>query len=764
MSNYATLKAAIQEVVTTNGNNEITGALLQQTLIAIVNSLGADYQFAGVALPNTNPGTPDQNVVYIAGKPGTYNNFNGYTVAENEIVIFSYNGAWSQYIVWNYDGLNISKIYGKNLFNRSAAQKGYIDSRNGNFIAVSHSSNSPYATDFIPIDSRGVYVGNGSTYGTYGGYAVYDAGKQFIRGGRGEHPAIEYQDGDAYIRATVDVGSGYSQQINAGLSLDTPVVPYEEPKISISTPGFEIQATQIPNLSIENIKIKNGTIGIEKLANTVTVRSKNLLDVTKIVTSRWINSTGGVSNVTSSYGYFPYIEVEPETAYHISNRAGNALSTRTDAYIAFYNESKTFISSVASNTKNITTPANCRYVRISVEMSRITDAQMELGTVRTAYEQYFEPRTCINPDNIIFPNNGVTTEKIADGAITQSKIADGVSLPARPNTFRGFRVNGTLAPAESLLTPRVYITKDTRIVANISGVIQNVEVGISRNGTYGRWVVITPTQLIIKYGTSGTTANEYSHGLTLGTKTKLIITKTMSYSSINSATIKLIDDYGNIFSQTVTWATYVGSAFVYNANTTGSIDAELTFIPADITKQIWIFGDSYLSFDTARWIYYPITWGFLSYLVNARGGENATEAFADLQTLLTLGAVPSFIVWCMGMNNGTDSGGNVNATWLGIMQQVQTICTQYGITLIMATIPTVPGASHVALNNWVRSSGYRYIDFAAAVEDPNTTYWRGWGTDNALLSNDEVHPTTHGAVELAMRALLDFPEMMVKEN
>ena len=764
MANYATLIAAIQSVITTNGNNEITGALMQQSLVAIINSLGANYQFAGVALPNTNPGTPDQNVIYIAGSPGTYNNFNGYTVAENEIVIFSYNGAWSQRIVWNYDGLQISKIYGKNLFDRSAAQKGYIDSRNGNFIAVSHSANVPYATDFIPIDSRGVYVGNGSTYGAYGGYAVYDSGKQFIRGGRAEHPAIEYQDGDAYIRATVDVGSGYSQQINVGLSLDTPVVPYESPKISISTAGFEIQASQIPNLSIENIKIKNGTIGIEKLADTVTVRSKNLLDVSKIVTGRWINSGGTTSNVTSSYGYFPYIEVEPETAYHISNRAGNALSTRTDAYIAFYNESKTFISSVASNTKNITTPANCRYVRISVEMSRITDAQMELGTVRTTYEQYFEPRICINPDHIIFPDNGVTTEKIADGAVTQSKIANGVSLPSRPEMFKGFRVNGNLSVGESLTTPRVYITKDTRIVANISGVIDSVEIGIARNGTYGCWVVVTQTQLIVKHGTSGTVLNTYTHGLTLGTKTKVIIIKNMSSSSVNSATVKLIDDYGNIFSQSVTWATYVGAAFVYNGNSSVSISAELSFIPADLTKDVWIFGDSYLSFDNARWIYYPINWGFLSFLVNARGGENATEALQDLQNLLTLGSVPTYIVWCLGMNNGSDSSGNVNSTWLGVTQQVESICEQYGITLILATIPTVPTQVHTALNNWVRSSGYRYIDFAAAVEDPNTNYWRGWGTDNALLSSDEIHPTNHGAVELAMRALLDFPEMMIKEN
>jgi hypothetical protein len=49
MANYETLKAAIQHVIKTNDNNEITGALLQQSLLAIINSLGIGYQFIGIA-------------------------------------------------------------------------------------------------------------------------------------------------------------------------------------------------------------------------------------------------------------------------------------------------------------------------------------------------------------------------------------------------------------------------------------------------------------------------------------------------------------------------------------------------------------------------------------------------------------------------------------------------------------------------------------------------------------------------------------------
>lgn len=96
MANYASLKAAIQQVVKTNGNNEITGALLQQSLLAMITSLGAGYQCVGIATPSTNPGTPDQNVFYIASTDGTYVNFGGLVLENGEIAILKYNGAWSK--------------------------------------------------------------------------------------------------------------------------------------------------------------------------------------------------------------------------------------------------------------------------------------------------------------------------------------------------------------------------------------------------------------------------------------------------------------------------------------------------------------------------------------------------------------------------------------------------------------------------------------------------------------------------------------------
>lgn len=94
MANYTDLKAAIVAVIKANGNNEITGTILQSTLLSIVNSVGANATFKGIANAATNPGTPDQNVFYIAGTPGEYTNFGLTVPAGFNIISNNAAGAW----------------------------------------------------------------------------------------------------------------------------------------------------------------------------------------------------------------------------------------------------------------------------------------------------------------------------------------------------------------------------------------------------------------------------------------------------------------------------------------------------------------------------------------------------------------------------------------------------------------------------------------------------------------------------------------------
>ena len=92
MANWQILKAAIADVIKTNGNQEITGRVLQNVPNNIISNLGANATFANIATPSTNPGTPDGPVFYLATQSGTYSNFGG-AIVENEAAILLYNGS-----------------------------------------------------------------------------------------------------------------------------------------------------------------------------------------------------------------------------------------------------------------------------------------------------------------------------------------------------------------------------------------------------------------------------------------------------------------------------------------------------------------------------------------------------------------------------------------------------------------------------------------------------------------------------------------------
>lgn len=96
MANWTTLKAAIADVIKTNGNQEITGAVLQNTLNSIVNAIGENATFAGIATPSTNPGTPDGNTFYFANNVGIYSNFDGIELENPGLVVLynNTNGTW----------------------------------------------------------------------------------------------------------------------------------------------------------------------------------------------------------------------------------------------------------------------------------------------------------------------------------------------------------------------------------------------------------------------------------------------------------------------------------------------------------------------------------------------------------------------------------------------------------------------------------------------------------------------------------------------
>lgn len=95
MGNYEELKTAVAAVIKQNGNEEITGQIMQNTLLSMISNIGANSTFAGVATPETAPGTPDQNVFYLAGTPGVYANFGGYKLKQGIVMFTNASGAFT---------------------------------------------------------------------------------------------------------------------------------------------------------------------------------------------------------------------------------------------------------------------------------------------------------------------------------------------------------------------------------------------------------------------------------------------------------------------------------------------------------------------------------------------------------------------------------------------------------------------------------------------------------------------------------------------
>ena len=97
---YDQIKESIKTVIKENGNYEITGNVLQAVLLSMVDTLGPEYQFLGIATKSTVPVVVEGNSFYITTEVGTYTNFKNSgntTITVNRLgILTSTNGtAWN---------------------------------------------------------------------------------------------------------------------------------------------------------------------------------------------------------------------------------------------------------------------------------------------------------------------------------------------------------------------------------------------------------------------------------------------------------------------------------------------------------------------------------------------------------------------------------------------------------------------------------------------------------------------------------------------
>lgn len=215
MANYNNLISAIQSVITQNGNNEITGNLLQQTLVAMIGALGGGYQFGGIATPETTPGTPDEKIFYL-GSSGTYPNFGPAVIPSGNMGVFFYDTSWHVgTIAFPIGEGTITRT------NLATTLENAIFAFGFKLMGIA----TPQTVVNAP-NQNVCYIGAPGTYTNFGSTKVVDAGYLGI---------FSYANG-VWSLGTIAVGKDYDDIID---ELYTDINGSEEP-IVISIPGSSL--------------------------------------------------------------------------------------------------------------------------------------------------------------------------------------------------------------------------------------------------------------------------------------------------------------------------------------------------------------------------------------------------------------------------------------------------------------------------------------------------------------------------------------------
>ena len=766
MASYATLKTAIQQVVKTNGSGEITGALLQQTLFAMVDSLGADYMFVGIAQPSTNPGTPDQNVFYIGGA-GTYPNFNSAVVPAGYIGAFKYNGSWTIETVAvgkDYDEqiaqilqiigtvVSYSLVVSPNLFNKNAATTGkYVVKSDGSLV----STQNWVATEYIDISDVSVgdtlRVVKSASYSGAIGVAFYNANKEFTHGGTA---AVAKQSGDVYYRASIPnaeldtamvvVGSAPGQYYPYGYLIDS-----------------ELLGGKLAAGSVTGDKLAPGAIADGLVNTTNRYMSFNMIDFDSLVNGTYINSSGGVTTVsTQTYRATNFIPLDGKKVFYGVGMGSYGSGTNG---AALYDSNKNFIRAFRPGTSGSydpTTDPGAAYIRF---------------TLVGSYTLYYVVYADVNGNNPLGPDSGLVTgdmnyyrEQIIKGSTPDIKFDKSVLpelLPAYSLAgYNGFRksIDSVAAGVASEISAAEYPSY-LKTVHTISfkadsigsfGSSDYVRVGLNIGSESGKFAKITDSQIIIeRYDSSSSggyvTNISFTHGLTISDF--LILELSFGWKG---GALRLVSRDGAFVQEWLnTQYSYTGNAqvnqgraFVYS--TVALSGVKLAQCSDRFRKPVWIIGDSYTSMASKRWTWQMVnTFGIDNFLISGYAGAPSEVMEPQLELLLQFGT-PKFLLWCMGMNDGV-------AKWMNAAKKIEMICREKGITLIYQTIPKNNDLKN-EINLYIRNSGYRYIDFVSAVMRNGE-----WFPD---MDDDGTHPTVLGAKVLAGQVLIDFPEILDFKN
>lgn len=192
--------------------------------------------------------------------------------------------------------------------------------------------------------------------------------------------------------------SGYTLNINQAdyaitivlSGLDTNMMIEVQKQLRNAIPSNMVLEIGGPPLVSADIKVgmalRIGTKYVIKSAKTGLPAGKNWFNGI-FTPKKYISKTNGNIGNSDDWSATDYIVVAPNTNYILS---GITNGYSTVAGTCFYDSGKHLISSIASNVYSFTTPANARYIRMSLNSETPSNIQLEKGSAATNYEPFIE--------------------------------------------------------------------------------------------------------------------------------------------------------------------------------------------------------------------------------------------------------------------------------------------------------------------------------------------------------------------------------------
>lgn len=434
------------------------------------------------------------------------------------------------------------------------------------------------------------------------------------------------------------------------------------------------------------------------------------------------------------YYYSDYMEVEPGKTYAITTPYLGG------GYIAFYNKKdaaaiKNPDGSYASwtgstlNAANgiITAPADAKFLRISGRVIDIYNTQVEKGSEKTPFEPYTEylPLTLLEM-------RVEKLESLSEDAGTKSNTTEHAAA-------------ATLADGESVSieSPHSKCGHSIGFSAEFDAFSGELTISHGKTNPFcSAYMVLSADSLkVYSFESAAKLLATYEHGLNLSGFVFIDITTEYKTANIR------ISSNGSVYEVETEWNGSNGDIMAESSGMTLK-NCLLSYYIADLDKPIWLFGDSY--FD--HWCEYVNEYGYSGAMLDAYSGRGSLQAISSLKKCLEK-ATPKKIAWFMGMNDA-DTSTAINSNWLSAVNTLKTLCENNGIELILSTVPNTPERSHTFKNEYIKKSGFRYIDVCHAVGADTNTNW-----NSGLLSGDNVHASETGRLVMANYILAMLPEI-----